>query len=540
MNADQIELTPWPAEVAALYRQLGVWQGQTLSEMLAHSCAQHAEREAIICGARRWTYAELAERVAQVAHGLALQGIDAQDKVIVQLPNCAEFFVLCFALFRLGAVPVMALPAHREAEISQFAALSGAKAWVLAWQDGATADLLAKVRASSPSLQRVWLLGGQEHKFSRLYENPPLPDAWPQPDASALALLQLSGGSTGVAKLIPRSHDDYLYSVRRSAEICEIHCASRYLCVLPVAHNFPLSSPGTLGILAQGGCIVLALDASSATAFRLIDQERITLCALVPSLLQLWLQALPQQHPDLSSLEVLQVGGAPLAEALAQRVRAELGCQLQQVFGMAEGLVNYTRLDDSEDICCQTQGRPMSPYDEVRVVDEIDQLLPDGAIGHLQTRGPYTIRGYYQAPQHNAQAFTFDGFYRTGDLVRRLASGHLQVMGRAKEQINRAGEKIAAPEVEAHLLVHPAVLECALLGMEDAVLGERSHAYLVLRQLQQANRQQVAQEFSQFLQRRGLAHYKIPDRFHIVASLPKTAVGKIDKRQLRQQISSIS
>lgn len=175
----------------------------------------------------------------------------------------------------------------------------------------------------------------------------------------------------------------------------------------------------------------------------------------------------------------------------------------------------------------------MSPHDEVRIVDDADRDVPEGELGHLLTRGPYTIRGYYDAAAHNAEAFTSDGFYRTGDLVRRLADQSLVVEGRAKDQINRGGEKIAAPEVETQLCTHPDVEDAALVAMPDPYLGERSCAFVV------AKRALTPAQLIAHLKARGLAAYKIPDRFELVPTLPKTAVGKIDKTKLRAIAASL-
>ena len=150
----------------------------------------------------------------------------------------------------------------------------------------------------------------------------------------------------------------------------------------------------------------------------LLLKRKVTITALVPPLAMIWLDAASSRNTDLSSLEVIQVGGAKFSAEVARRIRPTFGCTLQQVFGMAEGLVNYTRLDDPEEIIIHTQGRPMSALDEVRVVDENDNDVQPGEVGSLLTRGPYTIRGYYKAEEHNARSFTKDGFYRTGDLVK--------------------------------------------------------------------------------------------------------------------------
>jgi 2,3-dihydroxybenzoate-AMP ligase len=320
--------------------------------------------------------------------------------------------------------------------------------------------------------------------------------------------------------------------VRASADICQLDRHSVYLCALPVAHNFPLSSPGTLGVLHAGGCIVLARQANPDHAFALIEAEQVTITALVPPLAMAWLDAAPEARHDLGSLQLLQVGGARLSDESARRVGPVLGCALQQVFGMAEGLVNYTRPGDAPDIVSGTQGRPISPDDEVRIVDDDDQPVAPGTIGHLQTRGPYTIRGYYRAAAHNARAFTADGFYRAGDLVLQLPSGHLVVEGRAKDQINRGGDKVAAEEVENHLLAHPAVHDAALVAMPDAYLGERSCAFVIARGAAPKSR-----ELATFLRQRGLAQFKIPDRIEFIDQFPKTGVGKVDKRLLRERIA---
>ncbi len=306
-----------------------------------------------------------------------------------------------------------------------------------------------------------------------------------------------------------------------------------YLCALPAAHNFPLSSPGTLGTFFAGGRVVLAPDPSPATALGLIARERVTLTGVVPPLALAWAgaaEAAGPDGPDLSSLELLQVGGAKLSEEAARRLGPALGCRLQQVFGMAEGLVNYTRPEDDEHTVLTTQGRPISPDDEVRVVDDEDRDLPDGTAGHLLTRGPYTIRGYWRAPEHNARSFTADGFYRTGDIVRRTATGHLVVEGRAKDQINRGGEKVAAEEVENVLLAHPAVHDASVVAEPDEFLGERSCAYVILRPGAERPR---PVELKSFVRAAGLAGYKVPDRVEFVAAFPSTGIGKVSKKDLR-------
>ncbi|MBX9335347.1 AMP-binding protein, partial [Serratia marcescens] len=267
---------------------------------------------------------------------------------------------------------------------------------------------------------------------------------------------------------------------------------------------------------------------------RLIEQHQINVTALVPPAVTLWLQAIEEWggNAQLASLKLLQVGGAKLGETLAARIQNEIGCQLQQVFGMAEGLVNYTRLDDDERHILTTQGRPMSPDDEVWVADDDGNPLPAGEVGRLMTRGPYTFRGYYQSPAHNADAFDADGFYCSGDLISISEDGYITVQGRQKDQINRGGEKIAAEEIENLLLRHPDVINTALVSMPDALMGEKSCAYII------ANAPLKPVVLRRHLREQGVADFKLPDRFIQVDSLPLTPVGKVDKKRLRQQLDA--
>ncbi|WP_062217544.1 (2,3-dihydroxybenzoyl)adenylate synthase [Streptomyces sp. NBRC 109706] len=528
----------WPAEFAERYRAAGWWRGETFGAMLRRRALAHPDRIAVVDhagpgGTRRTrTYAQLDRQADRLAFGLAARGIGPGDRVVLQLPNVAEFLETVFALFRIGALPVFALPAHRETEISYFCAFTDAVAYVIP-AEHAGFDHLAlahRVRAQAPALRHVLVAGENPGPFESLADLPTEPVPLTEPRPSDTAFLQLSGGSTGVPKLIPRTHDDYLYSLRGSNEICAVTEDAVYLCALPAAHNFPLSSPGSLGALYAGGRVVMCPQPTPDVAFRLIQDEAVTITGLLPPLALLWLDAAPRTEHDLSSLRVLLVGGARFSEEAARRVRPTLGCALQQVFGMAEGLVNYTRLDDDEETVVTTQGRPISPDDEIRIVDDQDHDLPPGSTGHLLTRGPYTIRGYWNAPEHNARSFTEDGFYRTGDLVRRTGSGHLVVEGRAKDQINRGGEKIAAEEVENHLLAHPSVHDANVVAEPDPYLGERSCAYVIPRH----DAEPVGEaELKRFVRERGLAAYKVPDRVRLVDAFPTTGVGKISKKDLR-------
>ncbi|MEU9844475.1 AMP-binding protein [Actinomadura sp. NPDC048032] len=518
-------LTPWPADLEARYTAEGYWTDRLLGDVLRGD----PSATALVAGDDRLTYADLDARAARTAAGLLALGLRRGDRVVVQLPNTAGFVVAFLALVRIGAAPVLALPAHRESEIRYLCELSEARAYVCADRDG---DFDYRELARTLPVEHV-VVEGDAEEFTPLASVDADPVAAPVPDPSDVGVFLLSGGTTGLPKLIPRTHRDYVYNLEASADLCGFDSGTVYLVVLPAAHNFALACPGILGVFATGGTVVLSPSGSPDEAFPLIERERATVCAVVPPIALLWLDAVTWSDEDVSSLRLLQVGGAKLAAERAAEIPDALGCQVQQVFGMAEGLLNYTRLDDPRDLIERTQGRPLSPADEIRVVDEDGKRVAPGEVGELLTRGPYTLRGYYRAPEHNARSFTPDGFYRTGDLVRELPSGHLIVEGREKDQINRGGDKVSAEELESHLLAHPAVHDAAVVGVPDPVMGERTCAFLIIRE---GERAPGLREVKDFLRVRGVAAYKHPDRLETAAVFPRTPVGKISKKALAARL----
>jgi 2,3-dihydroxybenzoate-AMP ligase len=514
---------PWPEHLAGDYRRRGIWLGTPLGDLLHDSCRRHADRVAVVCDGNRMTYAELSHRADRLAGGLIELGIRPLDRVVVQLPNIPEFVVVVFALLRAGAIPVLALPGHRKSEISHLCAHSGAVAYVVKDEFGGF-DFRELAR-TIPAVPRV-LVSGDAQEFTALESLTGEGAALPEVDPAEPALFLLSGGTTGAPKLIPRAHDDYGYVMRATAEAVRAGQELTYLAVNPVAHQAALACPGVFGALLLGGKAVLTSTVRPDEVFPLIRQEGVTLTCVVPAVLRLWADS-AQPPGDLSQL-VIQVGSAPLDPALARRAGQVLGCKIMRWYGISEGLLTHTRLDDPDDVTVNTDGRPMSPDDEVRIVDRSGEPVPAGAAGEMQVRGPYTIRGYYRAPEENARSFTPDGFFRTGDLVQRTADGNIMVVGRIKDVINRAGEKVSAEEVERHLRTHPAVQDAAVIGVADTVLGERTYAFVVLTEVDIRT-----SALKEFLRGRGLATYKIPDRVVRVDELPRTPVGKADKKALR-------
>ncbi|WP_104400136.1 (2,3-dihydroxybenzoyl)adenylate synthase [Vibrio penaeicida] len=523
----------FPPELIEHYRSEGYWLNDTFDVSLKEMAKKYGDRPALTEGDVTISYAELSARVESLTHGYLQLGLQPGDVVVVQLPNSIRFVESLFALTRIGVVPVLALTAYRKLEIEQFCRFTGAKAYIIADQFGGFdfRKLAAELQAELPELAHVVVDGipdSHQIGFNQLNVTPTdLPEA---PTPHQVAVFQISGGTTGIPKLIPRRHQEYLHNMRCAAKASNIHSGSVYLCVLPIAHNFTFACPGIMATLLEGGHIIITNSPEPEHCFDLIQRHNVTVTSLVPPLAQVWVaNAQPQK---LQSLQVLQVGGAKLAEEAARRISPALGCTLQQVFGMAEGLVCFTQLDGSADHICKTQGYPMSPGDEVRVVDNEGNLVAPGEKGLIQVRGPYTMRGYFGMPDKNAESFTADGFYVSGDLVEQGEDGAITVVGRQKEQINRGGEKLSGEELENVLLGHDGVLDAVVVGLPDTLLGERICAFVIPKVEALSTL-----KLKRHLKEQGVAAFKMPDEFRFIERFPETGVGKVNKVVLRKKLS---
>lgn len=528
---------PWPDEFAKRYRDLGLWQDITLFEMLEESAARWPNRIALTAGVESITYAQLVERSSRLAGGLHRLGLKPLDRVVFQIHNSAAFVVAFFALMRIGVIPVMALPPHRQNEIRHFLSYSGAVGYLIpdqvrGFDYRAMADEMA---AEIPTLRHILVAGEAKARQSSLDDLMESNDTAPafRPDPSEVALMLLSGGTTALPKLIPRTHNDYVLNARLAGEACQFGADTVYMAVLPLAHNYSLACPGMLAVFAHGGRVVVAPGHDPDTIFGLVEKERVTIIPAAVPLIAGWVNSdIPKKY-DLSSLKLVQNGGARLSTELRVKLRAHLGCLTQEDYGTAEGLINLTRLDDPEDVQLTSSGQPICDHDEIKVLDANGNEVPDGEPGELAVRGPYTIRGYYNNPAANAKSFTPDGFYKMGDVVRKQGRA-IYAEGRKGDLINRGGEKISVDEVENLVLKHPSVRAVALVAMSDPIYGEKACAFVTLK-----DRADLSfKDLSQFLLAQGIAKFKLPERLEILDEFPISPAGKILRRTLRDMIEA--
>lgn len=542
---------PFPDDRAGRYVDEGHWRNLRFHDVLDDRAAENGDDAAVIDHRRELTYAELAEnseRVAGFLHGEL--GLGPLDRVVFQLPNRAEFLEALFACSRIGAIPVMMLPRHREAEVEHIVDLTDAKALVTVDETAGGYDFVGvadDVAADSESLEHLVAVTGGED---------PLPDGWDDfnevladgrydgddSDVEAIevnphdpGVFLLSGGTTGLPKPIPRTHNDYVFQWRKIAEEMGIRGEWTGFASVPAAHNASLVV--VLGpAIWVGATVGLEPRLKPEALMELIERTDGTWSLPIPTQLIDILDHPAADDYDLSSLELLVSGGQKVPPRVVYDAVERWDVEFGNVFGMAEGPIIITRPGDDVDLQAHTVGYPVAPEaDEVRLVDttDRDREVPPGEKGELSVRGPGYFTGYFRNPEENAANFDDEGWFYTEDVLMESENGYYEVHGRLKDTIIRGGENIYAPGVEDELIEHPRISNVAVVGKRDERLGERPLAFL---ELADEGKEITVEELSEWLDDRGMAVFKHPEFVRIVENLPRTEVQKIDKQALRERL----
>lgn len=542
------ETSAYPDAARAAYREAGFWTEETLPAAMLRAGAQHDSNMALVTAEVAWTHGELWARSRTFAAGLLSRTkVRPGDAVMFQMGNVAETVVCYLGCLLAGARPVCTLPQHGAREIGLLAQHLGAGCLITQVDFGRGGlPAVAEALVSSGAISEVVSVRGDvagATSYDQLMAAGERADTAHLPyldlDPGEIAVFQLSGGTTGLPKVAPRLHEEYAYNARAWAEALGWGPGDAILYTLPLMHNAGLAL-ALQPILFSGSTLVLAPSADIATLLDFVQVHRPRAIPLVPPAVAIRLLEEPAARGvDFSGLVDFIVGGQRLPVEIAERLRDELDIHVRQMFGMAEGMFLLTPCDAGEYVRHHTVGAPLSPGDEVRVLipGTEDEVAP-GEVGEFCARGPYTIRGYYRADQHNLANFTSDGLYRSGDLARRHdidGTAVYSIDGRIKDVINRGVEKIFAEEIEELIVRQAGVATVAVVAMPDEVLGERACAYVVMEPGATAL---TVESLGEFLQAQGLAKYKLPERVEIVPALPLTNVGKVSKKDLRFDIAS--
>lgn len=538
-------VVPYPPEAAAAYRAAGAWQPGSIPQRLREVAAAHGPGRAVVTISGTLTYAELDARSDAVAAGLLSLGLVPGERVLLQVTNSETAILLWYGLLKAGLIPVCTLAIYRRHEITEIARQTGAAAHVVQ-ADFRGHDLVGLAEEVADEIKGLRLIitvgasGGPCFRIEDMVgrgvtagERARLLEIAGGLQDEDVAVLQLSGGTTGTPKIIPRLHAEYWYNARATSEWWGHGPESLLALALPVVHNAGISN-ALHAAHAVGGAILLGLPPADVMLPLMADHGA-TWTMTPPGLVTEYMTH-PRFGEAVTRLDSWMLTAARVPRGVFDALTRR-GVHVTQAFGMSEGLFCFTPREASPEVRAQTLGRPISSLDAVKVlVPGSDREVPDGEVGELAARGPYTIRGYLAARERNAEAFTADGFYRSGDLVRKVVMDGeewLALAGRVKDLIDRGGEKVNAEEVEGLLSRHPGIREVAVVAMPDERLGERACAYIVPAD---PSTPPTLADLTRHMEELGAAKYKWPERVEILAQLPRTQVGKVTKFALRQDI----
>lgn len=526
-----------------IYEKFRWWAGLTLGDALDRVADVFPDKEGIVDDRVRLTFGKLRDRVDRLAVGLMGLGIEAGDSVLLQLPNWAEYVYSYFALQKIGAVPVILISGYGPLEVSHMCGLTGAKAWIVPalYRKTDYTSLVRDMARQNPALRHVISVRaeGTDPAFTAsleaLLDGPIGPEDGERlrarrPEPTAVAHVIPSGGTTGMPKGIPRTHNDYICNVEYLHKGWEMGSGDVALVVVPVGHN--LAVLNVVGGALFGYKLVLLDSTKPDDICAAIEKEKVTYMPTVPSLLRRIVQIADLGRYDLGSLKKISAGGEPSTPDLIMEVHAKLNCVYINEFGMTEGLLCRSRLTDDVETICATVGKPCCPYDKVKIIDENGREIPAGSDGELVAKGPGIFGGYLKNPAETKKSFTGDGFFRTGDQARVDNAGYLTITGRIKDIIIRGGENISPGQVEELLCCLEGVADAAVIGMPDKELGERVCAYVRLRPGATA----AIDALKASMALKGASKLLIPERFEFVDALPFTEAGKHDKKALRKDI----
>jgi 2,3-dihydroxybenzoate-AMP ligase len=534
----------FPVDKARHYATEGVWTHRTLADLVRGFCARFAERTAVIGSERSYTFAEVDALSDRYAAAFLKAGLQPLDRVMVQMGNEPEQILMLYGLWKANLVPVCTIVAYRDHEISALASKSKARGHIVQGDVEEKHGLIAlagRMRDAVDSLELILVIRGNAPEGT--IDIPALAGSLDENEVADLlssvdhdpyqvALFQLSGGSTGIPKIIPRFHSEYIYQVESWSAWSKFNADTVTFWPLPAMHNAAMACFNTPTHVA-GGATVMISWSHPVEVVQAMVQNRPTVSGLaLPHVIKL---------KESGLLDVIDFSFIEQAFSQNESVIIEKEVKIPgyHLFGMSEGLVMRTLPDHPEPVRRGMIGEPMSPFDEVRLIDP--ETLVDvavGTTGEYCCRGPYTIHGYFDEPEANVEKFLPGGWLRSGDLMSATeidGTLYYTFVGRLKDNINRLGEKIGAKDVEDVVREHPAVLDVAAVGMPDRAYGERVCVYIV--PMEGATVPDV-RDLGAFLRERGVAKFKWPERVERIEEFPVTKLGKVSKLLLKDDITA--
>ncbi len=536
-------IPPSRKEDADRYIKCRCWPGVTMGDLLDKAADVYPNKEALVDKTNRYTYAEVREMASRLAVSLMELGIKKQDRVLLQLPNWHEFVWSYFALQKIGAIVTLLLARHGRTEINHIARLTKATAWIVpeGYGDIDYLPIIDKVSTANPDLKFVILARGRDHKrflsLEKLIENGNVSEsdlhklAERRPDPMDVEHMGPTGGTTGLPKVVPRTHNIHICRTEHTARAWELTSDDTCLIVAPVAHDLTFCNALCATIFMLGKLVMLD-STDPEDVLGAIQKEKVTAIAWVPALASRLVSYERLRDYDVSSLQKMLCGGQAVTSELVKDINEKLGCKFINSYGGTEGQQVMTRLDYHQATAHTNVGRPTCPCSTYKVIDANEKELPLNMQGELVVKGPDVFTGYYNSSEENRKAFTSDGFFKTGDMAKIDDSGIITLTGRIKDIVLRGGENVSPVEIEGLLITHPAVDQVSVIGMPDTLLGERICAYVQIR----PGAKLSFEGLISYLKGNGASVLQLPERVEFIDNLPLTKAGKSDKKHLREDI----
>ncbi len=534
---------PYRPEDVEIYNRYRWWFGITWGDMFDKAADLYPGKEGLVDDTHRFTFGELRSKVDRLAVGFMGLGIKERQFVFLQIPNWHEYILVFYALQKIGAIPVLLISRHGLAEILHIAALTNPVAWIgpTRYRNTDYLPMLREVMKENKTLRHLISVRGQDHKaftqLESLISSGELTTAEIEaldarrPDPMEVSIILLTGGTTGLPKAVPRTHNDYISSVFFHSRAWEITSEDTILTAAPVSHAQGMHNG--VGSAFLNFCKYVITDSTDAEDIcRIIEREKVTAFPTVPVLVQRMIDLENLGDYSLHSLRKIYCGGAPSTPELVRSVYKKIGCKFVNALGSSEGLGSMTRLNSDLETICTTVGQKDCPYAQYKILDQNGHELLPGHEGELVAKGPNLFTGYFKSHDDNLKTITSDGFFKTGDLAKIDESGIITITGRIKETILRGGETISAVAIERLIVCHPGVAEAAVIGMPDKVFGERICAYVTLKE----GTSLAFQDLVAYLRGIGASVLQLPERLEIIDSIPRTNVGKADKKLLKEDI----
>lgn len=532
----------YSAETVRLFQEKGWWHDKPLTDYLDEWAASTPDRVFVSDGVHDLSYAEVRGQAYRLGTALRAMGVRAGDRVVVQLPNWAEFVVTYLAIARIGAITVPIMPVHRQAEVGYVLKNSQAVVAVTAgiFRKFNYQQMFRELRADCPDLQNVIIVRGEpadgELSFAELTEGDRTPSAellGAPPAADSGHVIVYTSGTESRSKGCFHSWNTIGFSVRGlSLEIMQLTTDDVVFMPSPITHSTGLVVGVGVPLVAGAGIHLLDIW-EPEEGLRRIGEYRCTVTATATTFVRMLLDAYDPQRHDVSSLRFWLCAGAPIPPSLADQVAERLpGCALRPLYGSSEIMAGTCcRLDAPADAITGSDGRAALDGVEIKTIDQKGNVVRSGEEGEVCYRGPGRMHGYWRDPERTAAAVDCDGWYHTSDLGQLREDGYLRITGRLKDIIIRGGTNISAREIEDHLLDHPKVVDVAVVAVPDERLGEKAFAFV-----RPANGSQpTLTELADYLRvEKRISVQKLPEYLELIDEFPVTATGKTQKFELRK------